>query len=381
MNVSPKVLLVTPPFTQLNTPYPAMMYLKGFLNTKGVDSVQVDLSLEVILEIFSSRGLHELFQQVAAREIRLSGNARRIFALQEEYERTIDAVMAFLQGRNRTLAYSICESYFLPRASRFEQEEDTEWAFGVMGLEDKARYLSTLYLEDLSDFLQETVDEHFGFSRYAEHLGRSASSFDELNAELAKPLTFTDHYLIRLLAGRMKEYRPEVVAITVPFPGNLYSALRCGEWIKVNYPEVTVAMGGGFANTELRSLTDVRFFHFTDYLLLDDGELPLVRLLEHVTGQIGDSDLVRTFCLRDGKVEFLNDESAGIIPQKESGWHDYTALLIDKYISVIEIVNPMHKLWSDGRWNKLTLATGVTGESVVFVTGVWTISGAMNRMR
>ena len=83
MNVSPKVLLVTPPFTQLNTPYPAMMYLKGFLNTKGVDSVQVDLSLEVILEIFSSRGLHELFQQVAAREIRLSGNARRIFALQE----------------------------------------------------------------------------------------------------------------------------------------------------------------------------------------------------------------------------------------------------------------------------------------------------------
>lgn len=76
--------------------------------------------------------------------------------------------------------------------------------------------------------------------------GRSASSFDELNAELAKPLTFTDHYLIRLLAGRMKEYRPEVVAITVPFPGNLYSALRCGEWIKVNYPEVTVVMVGEF---------------------------------------------------------------------------------------------------------------------------------------
>ena len=80
--------------------------------------------------------------------------------------------------------------------------------------------------------------------------------------------------------------------------------LRCGEWIKANYPKVTVAMGGGFANTELRSLTDVRFFRFTDYLLLDDGELPLVRLLEHVTGQIGDFGLVRTFCLRGGKVEF-----------------------------------------------------------------------------
>ena len=93
-------------------------------------------------------------------------------------------------------------------------------------------------------------------------------------------------------------------------------------------------------------------------MLLDDGELPLVRLLEHVTGQIGDSDLVRAFCLRDGKVEFLNDESAVIIPQKEVGVPDYSGLLLDRYVSVIEIVNPMHKLWSDGRWNKLTLAHG-----------------------
>ena len=48
MNNSSPVLLVTPPFTQLNTPYPSMMYLKGFLNTRGIPTAQVDLSLEVI---------------------------------------------------------------------------------------------------------------------------------------------------------------------------------------------------------------------------------------------------------------------------------------------------------------------------------------------
>jgi hypothetical protein len=37
---------------------------------------------------------------------------------------------------------------------------------------------------------------------------------------------------------------------------------------------------------------------------------------------------------------------------------DYSDLLLDKYISVIEIVNPMHRMWSDGRWNKLTMAHG-----------------------
>lgn len=358
MSISPKVLLVTPPFTQLNTPYPATMYLKGFLNTRGILSDQVDLSLEVILRLFSSQGLRDLFEQVAGEKIVLSENGRRVFALREEYLQTVEGVLAFLQGRNRTLAYSICETGFLPRAGRFNQVEDTEWAFGVMGLEDKARYLSTLYLEDLSDFLQETVDAHFGFSRYAEHLGRSASSFDGLEAELAKPLSFTDRYLLALLEEKMKLYEPDIVAITIPFPGNLYSALRCGEWIKAYYPQVILAMGGGFANTELRSLRDARFFRFTDYLLLDDGELPLWRLVQHVAGEVDESCLVRTFGVRDGKVIYYDDASAEVIPQGEVGVPDYSGLLLDRYVSVIEIVNPMHKLWSDGRWNKLTLAHG-----------------------
>jgi len=40
------------------------------------------------------------------------------------------------------------------------------------------------------------------------------------------------------------------------------------------------------------------------------------------------------------------------------GTPDYSDLLLDQYISVIEIANPMHSLWSDGRWLKLTMAHG-----------------------
>ncbi|MFY8045607.1 MAG: B12-binding domain-containing radical SAM protein, partial [Chitinophagaceae bacterium] len=42
----------------------------------------------------------------------------------------------------------------------------------------------------------------------------------------------------------------------------------------------------------------------------------------------------------------------------EVGTPDYSDLLLDQYISAIEVVNPMHSLWSDGRWNKLTMAHG-----------------------
>jgi len=55
------ILFITPPFTQLNTPYPATVYLKGFLNTKKITSFQMDLGIEVILALFSKKRLQEVF--------------------------------------------------------------------------------------------------------------------------------------------------------------------------------------------------------------------------------------------------------------------------------------------------------------------------------
>ena len=190
------LLLITPPFTQLNTPYPATAYLKGFLNTKNISSYQIDLGIEVILEIFSKKGVTEIFN---VKPKNLSENAHRIFALREEYIKTIDEVIAFLQNKKPTLARQICSMNFLPEASRFNQLDDMEYAFGNMGLQDKAKHLATLYLEDLSDYIIENVDENFGFSRYAERLGRSANSFDELYEKLQSEKTFVDNFTVEIL--------------------------------------------------------------------------------------------------------------------------------------------------------------------------------------
>ena len=79
------VFLITPPFTQLNTPYPATAYIKGFLNTKNVSSFQSDLGIEVILSLFSKKGLVDLFAEAEKNTAEKSDNAKRILALQEEY--------------------------------------------------------------------------------------------------------------------------------------------------------------------------------------------------------------------------------------------------------------------------------------------------------
>ena len=353
-----QLFIVTPPFTQLNTPYPATAYIKGFLNTKNISSTQADLGIEVILKMFSKQGLTHMFQTKNTKP--LSANSKRILALRDEYLKTIDSVIDFLQGKNPTLALQICGDDFLPQASRFAQLEELDWAFGAMGTQDKAKHLATLYLEDISDLIVECVDENFGFSRYAERLGRSANSFDELYDALSKEPSYIDNILISILKEYIETVQPKLFLISVPFPGNLYSAFRSAQWVKQNYPEIKISMGGGFPNTELRSLSDQRVFEFFDFITLDDGELPIELLIQNISGNVTAEMQMykRTFLLENGEVVYKNDSFRKDYKQADVGTPDYSGLLLDKYISVIEIVNPMHRMWSDGRWNKLTMAHG-----------------------
>ena len=355
------LLLITPPFTQLNTPYPATAYIKGFLNTKNISSHQTDLGIEVILALFSKEGLRKIFEK----DVDLSSvseNSQRIFTLRNEYIKTIDQVISFLQGKTPTLARQICSMNFLPEASRFNQLDDMEFAFGNMGLQDKAKHLATLYLEDLSDYIVENADPDFGFSRYAERLGKSANSFDELYAKILGDFTFIDHFTLQILREKLEITQPKLVCFSIPFPGNLYSAFRCAKFIKEHYPHIKTAMGGGFPNTELREIKDPRVFDFFDFITLDDGELPLELLYENIfqTGQNQNDvpQFKRTFLMENGAVVYNNNSVRHDYKQADIGTPDYTDLQLDKYISVIEIANPMHSLWSDGRWNKLTMAHG-----------------------
>ena len=356
--MSSSIFLVTPPFTQLNTPYPATAYIKGFLNTKQISSKQADLGIETILAIFSKKGLNELFQYIKESGKTLSANAMRMVALENDYTDTIEHVIGFLQGKNPTLAYHISKRKFLPEASRFEQTDQLEWAFGTMGNNDLSKFLCTMYMEDLSDLIKEVVDEHFGFSRYAERLGRSANSFDELYASLQGDHTYIDKIYLQLLSHHIDAINPGIVAFSVPFPGNLYTAFRSAQWIRKNMPGIKVAMGGGFPNTELRSLSDARVFEFFNFITLDDGEAPIENMIGFVEGRKNIDDLKRTFILEDGKVNYRNNASCKDYKQAELGTPDYSGLLLDQYISAVEIANPMHRLWSDGRWNKLTMAHG-----------------------
>jgi len=225
-------------------------------------------------------------------------------------------------------------------------------------VQDKAKYYATLYLQDLSDFIRETVDPLFGFSRYAERLGHSANSFDELQDSLNDSPTFTDQVLWEVLQEKTEVFTPDLVLVSVPFPGNLYSGFRTASFLKSIFPNVKISLGGGFPNTELRELSDPRVFDYFDFVTLDDGERPVQCLLEYLEGKRSLDSLKRTFVRIGDEVQYINEAPESDIPFAQTGTPDYTDIDASRYISVLEIANPMHRLWSDGRWNKLTMAHG-----------------------
>ena len=353
-----KTLFITPPFTQLNTSYPASPYLKGFLKLHGHEVFQADLSIEVMNAIFSQNGFQALFDQFSANHKRLSQNSHHILSNAQYYLQSVGLVMNFLQHRDTTLAPRICSDNFLPRASRFDQLPDLEWSFGSVGVYDKARFLATLYIEDIGDLIKDGITPYFGFSCYAEKLGMSAHSFTPIDEALQQPSNIIETWMLELLKKHIEEQRPDVVGLTIPFPGNLYAALKCGQYIRQNYPQIKVIAGGGYVNTELRELSEPAVFNYLDFITLDDGERPLLNILELLEGKKKVEELTRTFIKIGNDVRYVNSEKEGCVSQKDIGCPDYSDLALGKYLSLIDLANPMHRLWSDGRWNKLTIAHG-----------------------
>ncbi len=354
-----RVLLVTPPAVQVNTPYPAMPVLCGFLKERGAEVSQVDFSLAVALEMFSAAGV-SCAVAAAKKQRPRSACAKFLLANSESYLTHIKPVVAFLQGRSPEFAWSYCRRGVLPEGPHFRQLDDGGDEnslfddFGGSGICDKAKLLCSLFLDDLSMIFRETVEPSFGLARYAEHLAVAAPRFDPILARLESDApTYVDRLVDSLTAKALEERKPDVVGITIPFPGTVYGAFRVAAAVRRLAPKVKIAIGGGYVNTELLHLTDARVFRFVDYICYGEGFDPWL-------GIIGQGPLVRTRTIADFKDGFPPPASTGHAcgGQYRVPVSNYDDLDFSKYLSLVESPNLGMRLWSDGHWIKVQLANG-----------------------
>lgn len=364
-----RVLLLTPPMTQLNTPYPATAYLTGFLRSRAVDARQFDPAIELVNRLFSRRGLERIAQAISEKKFskgKIPDSVRFFNEAYEDYLATVEPVVQFLQGKDPSLSIRLGGRHFVPEGPRFVtlNDENLNWAFGVLGVQDRAKYIASLYLDDLADVVREGVDGRFLLSRYAEKLAASSPTFDPLAKALDGKPTVIDLILDEITVELYNEHKPDVVGLTLPFPGNVYGGLRIAQTFKRVDPGIKIIAGGGYVNTELRELSEPRLFDYFDFVTLDDGERPFLSVLDSLKSadkegeQYSKRELLRTYVRSNGRVEYVNSKNLHDIAFKDAGTPTYDGLPLDKYLSVLEMLNPMHRLWSDARWNKATLAHG-----------------------
>ena len=338
-----KILLVTPPLIQLNTLYPATPVLAGFLASQGVEVAQVDLSLELALQLFSRKGLLKIVAQCRDHK-RNTPVVKRFLSCADAYLETIDKAVSFLQGNAPHLASRIAARKLLPEGPRLaamtsgsglSSDEALEMLFSTLDTMDRATFLASLYLDDLADVIREGVDPDFGFSRYAERLGVAMPTFDPLLKKLQSPPNLIAGMIDELAAQAIRKHKPDIVGLTLPFPGTVYGAFRIAQQVRKMRPNTRIVMGGGYVNTELRNLTDERVFQFVDDICFDEGYSSWSQVLEGLK--------------REEVLKCMGAQ--GQTPL-------YDGIDFSRYINLMETTNPMHRIWSDGKWLKMQVANG-----------------------
>jgi hypothetical protein len=360
-----RVLLVIPPMVDLNAPYPSTAYLAGYLAQKPYDVRQWDASLDVFLRIHSAAGLRRLRASLATgprRHDAMDDPAVRWFVADaDRHEMVVERVIRFLQGRDPTLAHRIVGG-LLPRgpSAGILAEADLSAAFGALGLADRAKYVATTYLANISRAIAAGVDANWrNANSYALASEQPlADRFDAYEAALDAPPTAIVDTMLEALDDTLAASTPDVVGLTVPFYGNLLGALHFAKRIKERLRHTSVIVGGGLINTSLRSMTDARLFKHVDFVTVDDGERPLECILESLAGRRSADDLLRTFVCRDGEVRMISASGECDVSHRDAPAPTYAGLPLGNYVSMLKLPNPVQRLWSDGRWNKLTIAHG-----------------------
>lgn len=417
-----RAILIQPPFTQLNAPYPAVYNLEAFLRGRDIQAAAFDHSIGLYRRIFSRKGLTKVFFD--AREALKKGSRTtcpdqaadagtteiqidRYLSYEPLYIEWIDSIVDFLSGRDPAMAHRLASAVELPRGDRAE-------AFlaernGRIG-PDEARSLATQILNDFGDFISYTLDSAFGTVRYAERLASSRADFGEIRSTLASSWLMNEFYLPMLeefwsaqmagiasaAAGKTSTSGAasspgaaiDLVLITIPFPGCLLGALACAQAVRTAFGETSrprIVFGGGYVSTELRGLRDAGIFDFCDYLSFDAGYGSLASIIEceKVSAQATASELYRTMlrrsdgalmvagfpegdssCFEEGPSRVLTDcreEKRFEALEREAVkgvFPDYQSADFGDYLRIVDSENPMHRLWSDTPWLKYSLAHG-----------------------
>lgn len=395
------VTIIQPPLVQLNTPYPSGAYLKSFFQMlrdgkiTGLPSVPqikdvrwFDLSTALFHKIFSRQGLSKLFSLSETKALQIAASSdeetafqlRRYISTQDKWICWIDRIVEILCGGNsaREFCHEFVRSPHSPRGNRMENFFGELAEQGRDVTTDDAKILASLALADLADYITAVFDNDFRLISYAEHLGTSTASFDDVIKGLKSPVLneFYKEVLADVLATSDTQ---ELVLISVPFPGCFEAAVYTAREIRKLYGDkALIATGGGYINTELRNISEKKFFEYFDLISYDMGYGSYIQLLEKLGNNCNfnsvfdGNPIYKMKYLYKGAVTGNAETTEKGSPDFETFSKyseaetmacrvlipDFSEIDFSKYPRLADDTNPMHSIWNDGAWLKAYMAHG-----------------------
>ena len=377
------VIIIQPPIVQLNTAYPSGAYLSAFFKKQGCTVKWYDMNIELFHALFCKEGITKLFtltekDAVKKAEAALRQNDEATYSnimaylsMGEAWVKWIDVIVQILEDGNSFSTRELCHRFVfspdVPRGARMNAYlENLDHEPGT----DDARFLASLAVADLADYITAVFDPQFSLVRYAESIAVSEASFANIENKIDSPVlaNFYEELLKKTFSPEnslLKNTGDEktLVCISIPFAGTFTAALCTGRFFKQNFSDkVFVSAGGGFINTELRECEETAVEKYFDSISYDRGYGSYLDFFTHGCKTSDAGPLYKMRLFKNGTVTAPKETDAAIQKEEDELTSiivpDFSDIDFSLYPRMVDDVNPMQRLWSDGTWIKAYLAHG-----------------------
>lgn len=309
-----RVALVQPPSCDPTAPYLAVPMLTGFLRREGISVLPVDANIEAYDALLSPGPLEDARDRV---EARLAALSRRPSLRHEERLAYASLTAALADAHAAPLGIARAKAVLRDEARFFDP---AQYGRAVATIDAALRALSAAY-----------HPLHLDFTAYRTPFGLLDPS--ELAGDLDEdPFARWVH---DVLAPRLREARPDVIGLSVCFPGQLQPAYAFAARLRRELPGVHLTVGGPGVTQMLVRLTGQRLARALgpfDTAVLYEGERTLTELARSLDEKRPLRE-VPNLVVRDKLLGARAKGGHGMEDMKALPAPDFDGLPLDLYLS------------------------------------------------
>ncbi len=321
-----KVMLIFPPEWVPTAPYLALPSLTAVLRQNGIEVVQKDINVEMFDYFFTRDFLEFAKGRINNRlkELRTKGLES---GLTDEDKEVRKLLKEYTYVDIEHHIKKVERAKQIMRTEEFYEVDKCEWALNAF--REVMEFISVSYFPASINFYP--VESNL-------NVYRPWVSEDLLKAPHDNQVNVYADICRQLVFKAIDEEKPDIVGISIGTPIQLISGTTFSTLIKEKYPDIHVTVGGNIV-TRLKdelSKKEAFFGRVFDSMICYEGETPMVRLVETLSGKRPISEVPNLIYKDDAGTVRVNDTYQERV--NELPIPDFDGLPWEKYFSPEKLI-------------------------------------------